>query len=332
MNLTLNFENYNRGMEDGVRVYRATTPIADASLPAPLATLPSGATQYVDDTVVRGSKYYYRFGIFKGTDEMLSPNRAVRAVSPVDTGPGPQKLAMGDWDLGYFGITRSVDFISYNNLALFLGFPTTGNAADIDWLKVAYKGKVLYISRNIIRLSVSYATLYNAGAVFGTNDNGAAVPTGSTPTNQYKPLVVKSDYTLLPRILKGVADGAVMPPPAPGLTSPALAQNEYDDIIGPFINTAKYPGDITKGIFGRNDSEMFPVTSTNYAYSDLAQQSSGFTDLTKTVMRNARIAATLPLAAGAVVPMPVSVISTATTILGGSTVNSCWRATLELVL
>jgi hypothetical protein len=52
MDITINFDNYNAGVDDGVKVYRSDSAILSASLPAPLATLPSGATQYIDTTAV----------------------------------------------------------------------------------------------------------------------------------------------------------------------------------------------------------------------------------------------------------------------------------------
>ncbi|HEX9137445.1 MAG TPA: hypothetical protein VF905_10975 [Nitrospirota bacterium] len=73
MNITITFDNANGGREEGIHVYRSNSAFEVDALPAPIATLPPGATQYVDDAVVLGGKYYYRFGIFLNGQMLLSP-------------------------------------------------------------------------------------------------------------------------------------------------------------------------------------------------------------------------------------------------------------------
>lgn len=257
MNITINFDNFNDGLEDGVRIYRATAPIIDNALPAPLATLPPGTKQYVDATAVRGTLYYYRFAAFKGTDELISPNKCVKAIAPEDTGPGPKILKMGDWDLGYFGFCTSAEFMTYGSLSGALGIATGTESADVGWLKVAYKGKVLFIARGGLRYSIVYNDLYQAGAVFGTNNNGLVVPTGATATNQYRPLNV-GDFTFTPRLLKGAATGTALP--GNRFIRPAVkpASCEYDDIMGMFASGGVFTNDPNAALFGRMDEVLFP--------------------------------------------------------------------------
>lgn len=334
MNITLTFDNYNGGTEDGVHVYRSATIMADGAMPAPLATLAAGSTQYVDGTVVRGTKYYYRFGIFQGSDELLSPNQAVRAVAPSDTGPGPQTLAMGDWDYGFFGFTKSSDLVTYAALATFLGISVGTAATDYDWLKFAYQGKVLFVAKNIARYALSYNSLYLAGAVYGTNDNGLVVPSGAAATNQFKPLTIGA-WTVLPRIFKGLADSANLPADR-GLTlaATALATNEYDDIMGSIVNGQKYTTDTNYALFGRFDADLFPPFAAGSAISDICQQSSGLTDLTKTILRGGRSAGTATLTPGAAFGVIAANTTSTTNLFTGSsvTINYAYRPVLQLVL
>lgn len=263
MNITITFDNFNGGLEEGIRVYRDNAPIADGALPAPLASLPPGTTQYLDGTAVRGSKYYYRFGVFSGTDELISPNKAVLAVAPNDTGPGPNTIVAGDWDLGYFGYCKSADFLSYGALFGLLGIAAGGSAAltDVGWIKVAYKGKVLYIARSTARYAQTFNSLYQAGAVYGTNDNGPVVPTGAVATNQYKPQTVGA-YTFIPRILKGMPDSSALPASKADKDAVQLASHEFDDIMGMFFDAPRSNSDTKYGLFGRLDEIAYLFSSS----------------------------------------------------------------------
>jgi hypothetical protein len=261
MNIAINFDNFNDGTEEGVYIYRATAPIPDNALPAPLATLPPGAKQYIDTTAVRGTKYYYRFGVFKGTDVLASPNKTILAVAPEDTGPGPKVITMGDWDLGFFGYCPSADFISYGTLTGLLGV-TAGTASfEYGWWKVAYKGKVLFVARSGIRHSLTYNDVYAAGAVFGTNDNGVVVPTGATPVNQYRPLTV-GEFTVIPRLLKGSSEGKAFPASVLYPTA-KIDSNEYDDILGRFALSGAFVADPAACAFGRADWMMVTAPHSN---------------------------------------------------------------------
>jgi hypothetical protein len=328
MDITINFDNYNAGVDDGVKVYRSDSAILSASLPAPLATLPSGATQYIDTTAVRGSKYYYRFGVVKGADEVLSKNYVVLAVAPADTGPGPQTLQAGDWDLGLFGYCTSANFFSYGGLAAALGVTVGTASTDYGWLKMAFKGKVIFIPRSALRYSVSYNDLYLAGVVFGTNDNGPVVPTGMTPTNQYK-IQNLNGFSFVPRMMKGTADGAALPvrKTAADAVNPG---SEYDILIGSLLNTPRYIGDLSYGNLGRIDDISGAGTSANASYitTDLVQQMVSYNNAGQTVCRGGRVFTGPPNVAYAV-PVPVNSVLAG---VSGWSVIPQWRPILELLM
>lgn len=58
--------------EQGFRLYRSTSPIDPANLPAPYAVLPPDTEQYLDADLVYGETYYYRLGVFYGTTERIT--------------------------------------------------------------------------------------------------------------------------------------------------------------------------------------------------------------------------------------------------------------------
>jgi hypothetical protein len=341
MNLTINWNNYNGALEDGVNVYRDTNPIPDTPLPAPLASLAAGSNTYVDTTAVRGTKYYYRMGSVKGSDVLLTKNIVVKAVAPADTGPGPQVLQAGDWDLGYFGIAKSSDLITYASLTAAVGVTTgTVGPADKDWVKMAYKGKVLFIARGILRYGIPYNTLYQLGLIYGTNDNGLVTPSGITATNQYKPLVI-GGFTVLPRILQGMpASQSGIPATSNNnsLLTAALASNEWDDIMGAIVSTtgAYSPRFVGDKLYGSltNLRDEFGAYVSNVAISDLCQQWAGLAN-TSAPWRGGRVnsagAGWNPGCAG-------SIVTNSTTLTGtmnaaaGLTIYPAWRPVLELVL
>lgn len=330
MDITIKFDNFNGGTEDGVRVYRSDAVISSAELPEPLATLPAGTTQYVDTTAVRGSKYYYRFGVFKGTDEVLTKNIMVLAIAPADTGPGPQTLQAGDWDLGYFGYCNSASFISYGGLISALGLEVGTAMTDYGWYKVAYKGKVMFIPRSVLRTGVTYNQIYQAGAVFGTNDNGPVTPTGAVATNQYK-LQDIGGFTFIPRLMKGTADGAALPANKTDFDINVPA-NEYDDIMGAFYPNKRHTNDVTYQAFGRINEVGAPIYASGSATTDLCQQMASYANAGITVGRGGRRYYD-DMKISTISQMAVGNTTTANVGFGaGYTVNGAWRPILELVL
>lgn len=88
-------------------------------------------------------------------------------VNPWPAGiPGPQTIATGDQNIGFFGEVSGTDFITYPDLQTAVGF-TTGNAMNPTggWLKLAYKGNVQFISKLSVRNNVSWAAMNTLGIV-----------------------------------------------------------------------------------------------------------------------------------------------------------------------
>lgn len=70
-------------IEEGHRVYRSTSPIDPHALPAPLATLPAGSTEYVDSTAAPSTTYYYRVSAFLLTHEQVATEVTVTTGAAV---------------------------------------------------------------------------------------------------------------------------------------------------------------------------------------------------------------------------------------------------------
>lgn len=90
--------NASAPTEEGVRVYRGTSPLSVENLPAPLAVLAPGQTSYRDESAVDGTKYHYLVSFYKGLQEVFS--NPMSATAPADLLPagGVSPLAIaGSW-------------------------------------------------------------------------------------------------------------------------------------------------------------------------------------------------------------------------------------------
>ena len=94
-------------------------------------------------------------------------------------------LIYGDLNLGYYGWVSAGSFINGTSLASAINLKSGTVIAENNnagWLKFAYLGKTIYISKRALRQSIGWNQLYEAGAVYGDNTNGL-YPSG-TPINQ----------------------------------------------------------------------------------------------------------------------------------------------------
>jgi len=111
------------------------------------------------------------------------------------SGPGTKTMLTGTMDAGYFGVVKAEEMASaldvYNAL---LGDDTASTPivnSSLFWLKFAYKGEILYFPSVNIG-STTWKTLYDRGAVYGSDGTGVYPPTDSTPTPQNKVIAVDS--------------------------------------------------------------------------------------------------------------------------------------------
>lgn len=266
MKITLNWTNRNTG-EDGTRIYRSTSPIIESALPAPLSTVLPGVLTYDDTNVARGDLFYYRMGVFKGTDMALSSEVAI-AVLP-STGPGPQTLIAGDYDAGYFGEVVGGDLFTGDELALQCGV-TAGSSMNstTTWLKFAHKGSILFVAKLPIRYNLTWKSLYDLGLVYGTDNNGTNIPSAvsATPKNQLK-IVTKNGDNYKVRLIRGA--GANPPVYAPvgavstSVDATGLEQSEWNRLMYKVVD--RVPGSQIGGNWVSNVATT--VTGTNSTLS-----------------------------------------------------------------
>lgn len=146
--------------------------------------------------------YINKLARFMKMFEMLLMNATVRSPFPdiPDNGPGPKTLKAYDLDTkaGYFGQTTTTELFRVEDVEGIASKALPGTAinrsiADI-WCKFIFDEKIIYVPKAVVRNGVSWADLYSAGFVYGTDDNGkfafttdaswAAVPLA--PVNQFR--------------------------------------------------------------------------------------------------------------------------------------------------
>ena len=158
--------------EEQHKIYKSVTPMTLGMLPTPIATLGSNITEYIDYDVIEGNTYYYRISAVRGNDEAISDELEIIAEE-MDLGPGPSELIAGDMTAGFFGEVPTSELITGDDLATTLGI-TQGTAqfGNEPWLKFALDDNIIYVAKKPYRHSISWEHIYQAGAVYGTHDNG----------------------------------------------------------------------------------------------------------------------------------------------------------------
>ena len=161
----------NNNIETGHKIYRSNTSMNLNSLPDPIVTLGVNSNEYIDLDVIEGNFYYYIVSAYTPTGEEFSEE--IMSEASIDNGAGPQELIAGDMTNGFFGEILSSEFITGDQLATSLNL-TQGISqySDTPWLKFVLDDEIIYIPKKPIRHSVSWQAIYQAGAVYGTNDNG----------------------------------------------------------------------------------------------------------------------------------------------------------------
>lgn len=167
-----------KGVPDTLTLYWKDTPFTvatiDTATPIVLAT---NATSYTDSTIANKATRYYRVAATK-TGKNTQYSQLIVFTEHTTTGPGNQSIVRGTWERGYMDFLTPAQFFSISGLRTALGSPSLGSVpADgtlSGWYKMSYKGKILFIPTASFATAgtLTWPQLYNAGLVYGTNDNG----------------------------------------------------------------------------------------------------------------------------------------------------------------
>lgn len=275
MNITLNWENLNDS-EDGFAIYRSDTTFDSNNKPQPLATLPARATSYTDSTVELNKLYYYRIGTIKGSEEALS--RLIIEATVPNTGPGPSTLATGNWEYGFFGLVSGAQLIDNESLSSAVNFLTGALIPNGDWIKVAYKGKVLFISKYGARKAVSWDSLYTKGLVHGREDGGMFLPTFyvndvSKQVPQNKRITISGNEFKVRLMTTG--NNNYVPGSAGGgnsyLPNEDLSGSEWNDIMYRLVATDYFPTNASTKLASL-DNELEPDSANPGSYPSICQE------------------------------------------------------------
>ena len=158
-------------IELGHKIYRSDAPMDIQNMPTPIATLNPNTTEYTDEAVIEGNFYYYRVSAYTTNGEEFSNEVYTEAIIAI--GPGPSTLIAGDMTAGFFGEVPTSELITGDDLATAIGLIAgTSQFSNEPWLKFALDDNIIYVAKKPYRHTVSWQHIYQAGAVYGTNDNG----------------------------------------------------------------------------------------------------------------------------------------------------------------
>lgn len=168
-------------------------------------------------------------------EQLISSGSKGQTYFP-NSGPGRKTLLKGNEVIGYFGTITAVELFDGWEVSSFLGLTAglvnkeTGNI----WMKYIYRGKFLFVCKDLLRTSVAWNDLYKVGAVYGAKGNGP-YPVSGFPTDQFRVMLKEeagypAPWKLAVRVLKGaLADPYVgVDYTAMGLVADGI---EYNDLI-----------------------------------------------------------------------------------------------------
>lgn len=220
-------------------IYRNETDVANNQLGEPIATVPDGTTEYMDETAVFGKTYYYVFETVGGGQNLFS--KSLKILATYSNGPGPQALISGDQQLGYFGQVNALEFFTQPEVTATIGYASyIGTVPMPAWDKWIRNGKILYIPRSSLFPSTTWQMLYTKGVVFGTDDTGPAwAPTLlNLPGVNQRTILEKGFFRFIVRLPTAYDDRNNPTKVVPDLALPKDRKfSEVADVYYPGLNT-----------------------------------------------------------------------------------------------
>ena len=118
---------------------------------------------------IRVSHITNLFEFYNGEEWRAIPNDVPNDIFDISGSPGSKMLIAGSMTAGFFGIVKADELWTGTQLSSAVGISQgTIINNDIDWLKFALDGKILFTPIKPIRHSLSWNTINNVGCVFGT--------------------------------------------------------------------------------------------------------------------------------------------------------------------
>ncbi len=174
-----------------LKAYRSTEPFDVNNLPAVFKQLDVTDREFVDDTALKDTPYFY---LVIGTDNtgsfVLSDVKAICIIDYTNKGPGPETPVFGDWWIGYFGTCPIEDVFEVadfkTNLALPSNFTNTVDQPTEAW-KIQFKGVTYYIPNRVPYSGMSFMDVYRTGVLLDTVEDGV----GTLPSSLTNPAVMQ---------------------------------------------------------------------------------------------------------------------------------------------
>lgn len=206
MSFTLRWKNPNV-IATVVNIYRDTKEISVSALPAPIATLSNGETEWRDTTALGGSTYYYLLTVTANGKTVASASQ--KYVVEVKRGIGPMTIITGDDRLGFMGPVPYDEQWQPNQMPpSFQAMYPTLLTDRVALYKFTRNGKILYTLSNSTQFlgQQNWATLYQAGLVYGTDDYGPVGGHGTLPDTLQDAKVYHNGDVYRMRLMRGLTE------------------------------------------------------------------------------------------------------------------------------
>jgi len=159
-------------LEDFLFVYKIGSVPTSSKDGTQVIVAKSLRTTVISD-LTNDATYYFRAYPRNSKKQLQSIYKVISAIpkklDDPSGSPGPNMLVKGTMQEGYFGLVTSAEMITGDALTTLVGIAQgTSQNSTTNWLKFAYKGKVLFVAQKPIRYDLSWDAINNVGAVMGT--------------------------------------------------------------------------------------------------------------------------------------------------------------------
>lgn len=210
MAFTLRWKNENPAGSI-VNIYRGTAKINTAALPAPIATLSNGETEWTDETVILNTRYWYLLTVTVNGRTVGSPQKSIVIKNRRGVG-GVDQINYSDTDdLAFLGQLPFEEQMTYDALpAGFRALTGISGTGTLIMNKFYRHGKVYYMMNSGGRFNstlYSWNDIYNAGLVYGVDGFGPDNGRGDLAGVDQSGLFEWQGDTYRMRLLRGLTDG-----------------------------------------------------------------------------------------------------------------------------